>query len=281
MAGTLYLVATPIGNLEDLTFRAAKVLAQVGFIVCEDTRHSRVLLDRHGIRRPLVSLPAFAEGERAAGILDRVAAGEDAALITDAGSPAISDPGETLTALALERGIAVVPVPGPSAVIAALSASGLPSGRFHFLGFLPRKGPERRALLEEVAPLRATLVLYESPRRLADTLEALEAVLGGDRRACVARELTKVHEELARGTLRELSARYRGAEVLGEVALVVEGRPQARPRWTEAEVRRALEEGLDGGEKLKPLSTEIARRAGWAGPEVYRLGLSVKGAPRS
>jgi 16S rRNA (cytidine1402-2'-O)-methyltransferase len=276
MAGTLYLVATPIGNLEDLTFRAARVLADAGFIVCEDTRRSRVLLDRHGVKRPLVSLPAFAEGDRADGILDRIAAGEDAALITDAGSPAISDPGEALVARALERGIAVTPVPGPSAVIAALSASGLPTGRFHFLGFLPRKGPERRAVLEEVAPLRATLVLYESPRRLAETLEDLEAALGGDRRACVARELTKVHEELVRGTLRDLAARYRGEEVLGEVAVVVEGRREAA-RWTEEEVRRAVEQGLAAGEKLKALSTDVARRAGWPGQEVYRLGLTVKG----
>jgi 16S rRNA (cytidine1402-2'-O)-methyltransferase len=277
MAGTLYLVATPIGNLEDLTLRAVRVLGEVGFIVCEDTRRSRVLLDRHGVRKPLVSLPAFAEGERASVVLDRIAAGEDAALITDAGSPAISDPGEALVAQALERGISVVPVPGPSAVIAALSASGLPAGRFHFLGFLPRKGPERRALLEEVAPLRATLVLYESPRRLAETLQDLAEALGGERRACVARELTKVHEEWVRGTLADLAARYQGAEVLGEVALVVEGRREAA-RWTEAEVRRALEQGLAAGEKLKPLSTDIARRAGWPGQEVYRLGLTVKGA---
>src|ERR687888_219569 len=253
MAGTLYLVATPIGNLGDLTFRAREVLSSVSFVACEDTRRSRVLLDHYGIRKELVSLPAFAEGERAGRILDRVEGGEDCAAITDAGSPGISDPGEKLVA-------------------AALSASGLPTGRFHFLGFLPRKGPDRRALLEEIASLRATVVLYESPRRLGETLAELAQVLG-DRRACVAREITKVHEEFVRGTLAELARAYRDAEVLGEIVVIVEGRAGAE-RWTEEEVRRALEEGLERGEKRKALATEIARRAGWSGQEVYRLGLS-------
>src|SRR5690242_5869464 len=151
--GTLYVVATPIGNLGDITARALEVLREVGFIVCEDTRHSRVLLSKFGIEKDTLSLPAFAEGERAGRILDRLAAGEDCALITDAGTPAISDPGEKLVAEAVERGLQVVPIPGASAVIAALSASGLPTSRFHFLGFLPRKGPERTAILEEVSGL--------------------------------------------------------------------------------------------------------------------------------
>ncbi len=275
MAGTLYLVATPIGNLGDVTSRALETLRAARFIVCEDTRHSRVLLDHFGIGgKDLVSLPAFAEGQRAGRILDRVAEGEDCALVTDAGSPAISDPGEKLVAEALERGLSVVPVPGPTALVAALSASGLPTGRFHFLGFIPRKGAERRAMLEEVAQLSATLVLYESPRRLAETLPDLLEVWG-DRRACVARELTKLHEEFVRGTLSELSARYSAEEARGEVVVLVEGRT-GDTRWSEEELRRALEEGLARGEKLKALSTELARRAGWAGQDVYRLGLSLK-----
>ncbi|HYX91111.1 MAG TPA: 16S rRNA (cytidine(1402)-2'-O)-methyltransferase, partial [Myxococcaceae bacterium] len=271
MAGTLYLVATPIGNLGDLTFRAREVLSSVSFVACEDTRRSRVLLDHYGIRKELLSLPAFAEGERAGRILDRLAGGEDCAVVTDAGSPGISDPGEKLVAEALERGLRVIPVPGASAVVAALSASGLPTGRFHFLGFLPRKGPERRAILEEVKPLRATLVLYESPRRLGETLAELRDVLG-ERRACVAREITKLHEEFSRGTLSQLASAYESAEVLGEVVVIVEGRTGSG-RWSEEEVRRALEEGLARGEKLKTLSREIARQAGWSGQEVYRLGL--------
>lgn len=274
MPGSLFLVATPIGNLGDLSERAKQTLTDVSFVICEDTRHTRGLLSHFGIAKDTVSLPAFAEGERAGRILDRVEAGEDAALVTDAGSPAISDPGELLVKEALERNITVVPIPGPAALIAALSASGLPTGRFHFLGFIPRKGGERTAMLEEVKSLAATLILYESPRRLHETLEDLHQLLG-DRRACVARELTKKHEEFVRGTLSELEARYRGAEVLGEVVLVVEGRTGST-RWTEDEVTKALSEGLARGDKLKAVSTEVAKRAGWSGQDVYRLGLSLK-----
>jgi 16S rRNA (cytidine1402-2'-O)-methyltransferase len=274
MPGTLYLVATPIGNLGDISSRALEVLKQVAFVACEDTRHSRILLEHFGLAPETVSLPAFAEGQRAGRLLDRMEAGEDCALITDAGSPGISDPGEKLVSEALERGLSVVPVPGPAALIAALSASGLPTGRFHFLGFLPRKGPERRTMLEEVSLLSATLVLYESPRRLGETLaDLLEA--WGDRRACVARELTKMHEEFVRGPLAELASRYGAEEPRGEVVVLVEGRTGER-RWSEEELRRALAEGLERGEKLKALSTELARRAGWSGQDVYRLGLSLK-----
>jgi 16S rRNA (cytidine1402-2'-O)-methyltransferase len=270
MAGTLHLVATPIGNLGDMTSRAVEVLRAVAFVVCEDTRHSGPWLRSLGVQGPLLSLPAFAEKERIGGIVARLEAGEDAALVTDAGSPGISDPGEALVAEAVARGIQVVPVPGASAVIAALSASGLPSSRFHFLGFLPRSGPDRTAVLDEVAGLRATLVLYESARRLGETLGDLEKALGG-RRAVVARELTKVHEEFVRGTLKELAGRYRGEPPLGEVVVLVEGRTEAE-RWSEAEVLAALHTGLERGERLKPLSTEIAKQAGWTSAEVYRLG---------
>lgn len=274
MSGKLYLVATPIGNLDDLSHRAVAVLKEVSFIVCEDTRRTRALLSHLGISNELWSLPAFAEGERSGKILDRVEAGASAALVTDAGSPAISDPGEKLVSEAVARRIDVVPIPGPAALIAALGASGLPTGRFHFLGFLPRQGPERQAMLEEVAALSATLVLYESPRRLVDLLAELLNVLG-DRPACVARELTKRHEEFLRGPLSELKAHFESKEALGEVVVLVEGRI-GESRWTEENVQRALEEGLESGEKLKPLSTDIARKAGWSGQDVYRLGLSLK-----
>jgi 16S rRNA (cytidine1402-2'-O)-methyltransferase len=270
MAGILHLVATPIGNLGDVTARATEVLRAVAFVVCEDTRHSGRWLRSLGVQAPLLSLPAFAEKERIGGIVARLEAGEDGALVTDAGTPGISDPGEALVAETVARGIRVVPVPGPSAVIAALSASGLPSGRFHFVGFLPRTGADRRAVLDEVAGLRATLVLYESARRLGETLAELEAALGS-RRAVVARELTKVHEEFVRGTLNELAARYRDEPPLGEAVLLVEGRTEAT-RWAEDEVRAALEAGLSRGERLKTLSSEIAKRAGWTSAEVYRLG---------
>jgi 16S rRNA (cytidine1402-2'-O)-methyltransferase len=275
MAGTLHLVATPIGNLGDLSARAAEVLRSVRFVVCEDTRHSGPWLRSLGVRAPLLSLPAFAEKKRAAAIVRRLEGGEDGALVTDAGSPGISDPGEFLVAEAIARGLRVVPVPGPSALVAALSASGLPSGRFHFIGFLPRSGPDRAALLEELAGLRATLVLYESARRLGETLRDLQAALG-ERRAVVARELTKVHEEFVRGNLGDLVERYSGPPPPGEVVLLVEGRT-GEPRWTEEEVRAALESGLERGERLKTLATEVARRSGWPSAQVYRLGTKRPG----
>ncbi len=275
MTGRLYLVATPIGNLGDMTARAIETLKAVAFIACEDTRHSRILLDSYGIKKPTVSLPAFAEGERAGGLLDRIAGGDDCALITDAGSPAISDPGERLVAEAVERGITVIPIPGATAIVAALSASGLPTARFHFLGFLPRTESDADAMLEEVKGLSATLVLYESPRRISPTLDRALRILG-DRRACVGRELTKLHEELVRGTLAQLAQQYSGLEVKGEVVLVVEGRTGSA-RWAEAEVVRAIAAGLERGEKLKGLSTQVAEASGWPAKELYRLGLSLKG----
>ena len=275
MAGRLFLVATPIGNLGDLTARAIETLKAVTAVICEDTRHSRVLLERFGISTATLSLPAFAEGERAHAFIERLTRGDDLALVTDAGSPAISDPGERLVAEAVAAGVTVVPIPGPTALIAALSASGLPTGRFHFLGFLPRTVSDARTMLDEVSGLSATLVLYESPKRVHDTLMLLHEVLG-PRRACVARELTKLHEELVRAPLDELVARYASLEVLGEVVLIVEGRTGEK-RWGEAEVRTALQAGLGRGERLKGLSTDIAKRAGWSSQEVYRIGLSLKG----
>jgi len=249
MAGTLFLVATPIGNLADISARAVETLRNASFIVCEDTRHSRVLLSHYGISKKTVSMPGFAERQRAAHILERISAGEDCALITDAGSPGISDPGEALVAGAVELGI------------------------FHFLGFLPRKRAEREKVLSEVEPLQATLVLYESPQRLLDLLRDLHTALG-PRRACVARELTKVHEELVRGTLPGLVAHYEGREVLGEIVVVVEGRTGAAP-WSEEEIRSALAEGLDRGEPLKALSKDLAQRSGWSARDLYRIGLSL------
>lgn len=274
MPGRLFIVATPIGNLADVSERALTTLREVKLIACEDTRHTRVLLDKFGVATPVTSLPAFAEGQRAGAILERLLAGDDVALVTDAGTPAISDPGERLVVEAVAAGVTVSPVPGPAAIIAALSAGGLPTGRFHFLGFLPRQASEARAMLEEVRQLSATLVLYESPRRVADTLVLLRDVLGA-RRAVVARELTKLHEEFVRGTLDELAARYAGAEVLGEVVVLVEGRV-GETRWSEEEVRAALARGLEEGERLKALTTELSKRAGWSAQELYRLGLSLK-----
>lgn len=275
MPGRLFLVATPIGNLGDMSPRAVEVLRSVQVIACEDTRHSRVLFEAFGVGTPTVSLPAFAEGERAHALVARLKAGDDVALVTEAGSPGISDPGERLVAEALAAGADVVPVPGPAALIAALSASGLPTGRFHFLGFLPRQPSDARAMLDEVAGLSATLVLYESPRRLGDTLALLHEVLG-ERRACLARELTKLHEEFVRAPLSELAARYRNAQVKGELVVLVEGRLR-EGRWPEAEVLAALEAGLARGVRLTSLAGEVAKLSGWPRQELYRRGLSLKG----
>lgn len=274
MPGRLFVVATPIGNLGDLSPRAVDTLRAVALVACEDTRHTRGLLEKFGIATPTVSLPAFAEGQRAGAILDRLLAGADVALVTDAGTPAISDPGEKLVLEAVTAGVTVIPIPGPAAFVAALSAGGLPTGRFHFLGFLPRQQSEARAMIDEVKSLSATLVLYESPRRLVDTLRSLDEWLG-PRRAVVARELTKLHEEFARGTLGELADCYASGEVLGEVVVLIEGRT-GDTRWSEDDVRRALAAGLAAGERLKSLSTEVAKRSGWSAQELYRLGLGLK-----
>jgi len=275
--GKLFLVATPIGNLSDISERAVKTLREVAFIACEDTRRTRILLQHQGISREMVSLPAFDEAFRAKAIVDRILAGQDCALVTDAGTPGISDPGEKLVAEALARDIQVLPIPGPSAFVLALSASGLPTSRFHFLGFLPRKEGERAAMLEEVEALSATLLIYESPRRVLETLaDCLNAL--GDRRACVARELTKVHEEFLRGTLSGLISRLRNREELkGEVVILIEGRA-AVERWETEKLRSALEAGLESGEKLKDLAKELSRESGWPSQQIYRLGLSVKRA---
>lgn len=249
----------------------------VRFIVCEDTRHSRVLLNHLGIASELVSLPAFAEAQRSQPIIDRILGGADAALITDAGTPAISDPGERLVHDAIAAGVVVVPIPGPSAVITALCASGLGTGRFHFLGFLPRAEGEAKAMLDEVAGLSATLVLYEAPNRLPATLARLLETLG-DRPACVAREVTKLHETFSRARLSELVAQYVAQETKGEVVVLVSGRA-GEGRWSAPEVRAAIEAGLGRGERLKTLSTEVARQAGWPSGDVYRLGVALKKSP--
>ncbi len=274
--GKLFLVATPIGNLSDITERALQTLRDVAFIACEDTRHSRILLQHYGISRELVSLPAFDESRRAQALAERIAGGENCALITDAGSPGISDPGEKLVVAALSRNVEVVPIPGPSALVAALSASGLPTSRFHFIGFLPRKSGERRKMLEEVAALSATLVLYESPRRALETLKDCLEVLG-DRSACLARELTKVHEEFLRGDLSSLISQVSSREeVKGEVVIVITGRIEI-DSWTEEKLRTALQARLASGERLKELAKDLSRSSGWTSQQIYRLGLSLKG----
>lgn len=219
--GTLYVVATPIGNLEDVTLRALRALREASCVLAEDTRHTRVLLERHGIAARPRSLHAHNEMARTGEVLALLREGRDVALVSDAGTPLVSDPGARLVAAVIEDGHTVSPLPGPSAVLAALTVSGLAGDGFVFLGFLPRRRSERDAVLARERATPRPLVLFESPRRTGATLAALHAVLG-ERRACVARELTKRHEEVVRGTLGELAARFaEGAR--GEVTIVVEG----------------------------------------------------------
>lgn len=274
--GTLYLVGTPIGNLGDMSRRAVETLGAVDLVACEDTRHTRILLDRFGVAAKVTSLPAFDEKQRAAGLVDKLVAGQSLALVTDAGMPGISDPGSEVVRLAVEAGVRVVPIPGASAPLAALAASGLPTERFTFVGFLPRKGGGRRKALEELRGAIGTLLLFESPRRLHDTLVDLQDALG-DRRACVARELTKLHEELARGRLSELAAHFSG-EVLGEITLVVEGgAPPAEDAG--ASLDDLLRGRLAAGVSVKDASREVAEALGLPRKDVYRRALELASAP--
>jgi 16S rRNA (cytidine1402-2'-O)-methyltransferase len=229
-AGVLYVVATPIGNMGDISARAREILAAVSVVAAEDTRHSGQLLRGLGLDRPLLSLHEHNERARAAELVERLRAGESVALVSDAGTPLVSDPGYHLLRAALAAGIAVSPVPGPCAAIAALSAAGLPSERFCFEGFLPARAGARRKRLSELAAESRTLVIYEAPHRIAASLADIAAACGGARRACIARELTKKFETFYRGSLDELAARAKNDEDLrrGEAVIIVEG-AQAEP----------------------------------------------------
>jgi 16S rRNA (cytidine1402-2'-O)-methyltransferase len=222
MTGTLYVVATPIGNLEDITVRAMRVLQEVDLIATEDTRRTRILLEHYQIDKPLTSLYDHNEAHKAPALIRRLQEGSSIALVSEAGTPLISDPGYRLVQLAIVQGITVVPLPGPSAVIAALSIAGLPTDRFVFEGFLPKKPGKRRNRLERLRAESRTLVFYESPRRVIDALGDMQA-LWGDRRVVIARELTKKFEEVIRGRLTEVRARLQEHPPQGEVTVVVEG----------------------------------------------------------
>ena len=241
--GTLYVVATPIGNLEDITLRALAVLRAVSVIACEDTRRTRVLLDRHGIDKPLVSFHKFNERKASASLVARLTAGEDVAVVSDGGTPAVSDPGYRLVRDALDAGAVVTPVPGPSAFVAAVSASGLPSETVTFRGFLPHRSGERRRMIESIREETATQVFYESPRRAAAALRDLAEILG-ERHAAVARELTKRFETWHRGALSEVAEQVAKGPAKGEFCIVVEGAPSRPAR------RRVM--GSAGGPHAAP-----------------------------
>lgn len=269
--GTLYVVGTPIGNLGDMTFRALETLRAVSLIVAEDTRRAGMLLKHFGIDKPTLSLFEHNEAARIERVLHALELG-DVALISEAGMPGLSDPGYDLIRAAIERGIAVTPIPGPTAAVSALVASGLPTDAFVFLGFLPRRSADRRRLLRDVARERRSLVAYEAPHRLAEALADVEDVLG-DRSIAVARELTKVHEEIWRGTVSGARQRFAG-EALGEITLVIAGAP-ALQAWSEADVRRALEQALQDGASLADAAREVATLSGWPRRAIYQIGLQA------
>jgi 16S rRNA (cytidine1402-2'-O)-methyltransferase len=268
VAGILHLVATPIGNLEDITLRAVRVLKEADLIACEDTRQTRKLLDHYGIAKPTVSYHEHNEVERAAELTGKLLAGVRIALVSDAGMPLISDPGYRLVQSAIAAGIAVEPVPGPSAVLAALAASGLPANAFHFAGFLPLKPGRRRAALQELQHEQATLVFYEAPHRILETLEAIEETLG-PRPVVVARELTKLHEEFLRGTPAEVRAALRARPAIkGEITVLVARASETPPDDTPIDV--AVAECIRAGMTRMEAIKSVARRRGLPKKEVYR-----------
>lgn len=273
LAAGLYVVATPIGNLKDITLRALETLAAADVVLCEDTRHSATLLEQYGIRTPRQALHEHNERERVSDILRQLADGRRIALISDAGTPLVSDPGFPLVRAAREAGLPVYTTPGASALLAALSVAGLPTDSFTFHGFLPPKLEARETALRALAPRRETLVFYESPRRLDETLAAMARQFGEDRAAAVALELTKRYERVERGTLSELATRFGEGETKGEAVVVVGGAAEAT---TEAsEWQPALAEALKT-QRLREAVDAISARYGLKRKEVYDAALTLR-----
>ncbi|MGX5800951.1 16S rRNA (cytidine(1402)-2'-O)-methyltransferase [Bradyrhizobium sp. Arg314] len=274
LAPALYLVATPIGNLADITLRALETLASADIVACEDTRVSRVLLERYGIRRRTTAYHEHNAAEAGPKLIAALAAGQSVALISDAGTPLISDPGYRLVGDALERGIRVVPIPGPSAALAALTASGLPSDAFLFAGFLPVKAGQRLTKLESFRQVPATLIFFESPRRLAETLGAMAEALGGTRQAAIGRELTKTFEEMRTGTLAELADHYAAADTpKGEIVICV-GPPEASEDQP-ADIDRLLL-SLAAEMPASKAAAEAAKMTGGQKQALYRRLLELR-----
>jgi 16S rRNA (cytidine1402-2'-O)-methyltransferase len=275
MPGTLYLVATPIGNLEDITLRALRILGEVDLIACEDTRHSLKLLSHYKISKPLVSYHEHNERERAVELIEKLLGGLNVALVSDAGMPLISDPGYSIVSEAARAEVPVVPIPGASAGITALAASGLSTSEFVFAGFMPPRSARRKQRLKDFASTAGTLVLYEAPHRIKECIEDAREILG-DRRAALARELTKIHEEIVRGRLSEIGARIEEREPRGEYVLLIAGRSLSEPveETIDAEtgtitdqVRAVMDaQGIDQKAALK----QVAKRRGITRREAYR-----------
>lgn len=274
--GTLYIVPTPIGNLEDITLRALRILREAQLIAAEDTRTTRILLQHYQITTALTSYHEHNKLAKLDTIFDALQVG-DVALVSDAGTPGISDPGYELIRAAIERGIKIESLPGACAAIAGLVASGLPTDQFAFIGFLPKKDKARAELLDSLSAEAKTLIFYESPHRLTDTLEAISVAFGEDRAIVVARELTKIYEEFQRGTVMEVLAHYQKNPPRGEIVIILGGAPTPSiSKLDEAEMRRLVRERLAQGESVKDIAKMLSILHGWERKAVYQIGIEEK-----
>ena len=274
MPGVLYVVATPIGNLEDVTLRALRVLKEADLIAAEDTRHTQKLLSHYDIRTPLTSYHEHNERTKAPALVERLLRGETIALVSDAGTPAISDPGYRLVVAAAAAGLRVTPVPGAAALTAALSAAALPTDRFIFEGFLPEKKKERRERLQALGDEKRTLVFYEAPHRLRDALDDIEEILG-DRTVAIAREISKIHEEFMRGRASEIIARISDRDMRGEIVIVVHG-STGEPVASEALLREEIRKLQASGARVKEIAELLGEKYAFPKKQIYRLALDLK-----
>lgn len=278
---TLYIVGTPIGNLEDITFRAVRILRSVDLIAAEDTRHTGKLLHHFQITAPQISYHEHNRNSRIPELIEKLQQGGAIALVTDAGIPGISDPGYQLIKACVEAEIQVVPIPGPSAAITALSASGLPTDKFVFEGFLPVKGKDRSDRLELLQSESRTLIFYEAPHRLRQTLQDLADALGTQRQIVLARELTKLYEEFWRGDIEEAIAHYNKREPQGEYTLVVAGIPPAKPQLSEAEIIAQLQQLIAQGISRSQASRQLAKITSLPRRQLYQIALAIPNLPCS
>ncbi|MEA5580299.1 16S rRNA (cytidine(1402)-2'-O)-methyltransferase [Nodularia harveyana UHCC-0300] len=274
--GTLYIVGTPIGNLEDMTFRAVRILQNVNLIAAEDTRHTGKLLQHFQVKTPQISYHEHNRHSRIPELLEYMANGQAIALVSDAGMPAVSDPGYELVIACIQAGITVVPIPGASATITALIASGLPTDRFVFEGFLPPKAAKRREYLESLQTESRTLIFYESPYRLPESLQDFATVLGGDRQIVLARELTKLYEEFWRGTIAEAIAHYNQRQPQGEYTIVLAGNPPSQLQLTEAQLKAELLQMITQGISRSQASRQLAKITTVPRRQLYQLALSLE-----
>jgi 16S rRNA (cytidine1402-2'-O)-methyltransferase len=274
MPGILYIVATPIGNLEDITLRALRVLKEVDVVAAEDTRHTQILLSHYDIHTPLTSYHEHNEKTKSQELVKRLAQGQNIALVSDAGTPAISDPGFRLVVQAIRAGVRIIPIPGASALVAVLTASGLPTDRFVFEAFLPAKKRQRRERLQTLRDETRTLIFYEAPHRLKDALDDIHELLG-NREAVLAREVSKVHEEFLRGPVSELVRALGSGEIRGEVTLIISGSSGA-PRVNEDRLQAEIGELKGRGLRVKEIAEVLGEKFGYPKKEIYRLALHGK-----